>query len=384
MTITPLPVTGSSVVPGADAGVAPTQGIFAAVLAALVVDSNPQSPAVEAGSQATNPADSPLHGELAMDASPPAVGASFDGGDREIWRAPSEDAPPLESGALGLLVAGQAPAEAPCSAPQVAAPEGTTLVVDESPNESSQGSPAALDPELVNARVQGPVDGPGGEQAAPGNHDGEADDLGRPLPPPTAAASALEGAPAAPATVVSVPDGVGRADGPGRSEPTQTARILDQIAPGIARVSGRGDGIHRLQLRLHPADLGEVHLTVTVRGSRVDVQIAASAEARDALREGSAQLRGLLESVGRTTGQLVFRDLPVSSTPPVQPPNTHAEVAADAGGGSSDGSSGSSYAHDGGSTKHGSGRPAEPPSPSSPRSTAPTVNRGSSVLDVTV
>lgn len=90
--------------------------------------------------------------------------------------------------------------------------------------------------------------------------------------------------------------------------------VLAQVTPALARVVTRGDGEHRMMLKLHPADLGEVHLTVTVRGDHVDVEIAAGAQARDVLREGSAHLRSLLESIGRSTGQLVLRDLPVSAT----------------------------------------------------------------------
>lgn len=93
--------------------------------------------------------------------------------------------------------------------------------------------------------------------------------------------------------------------------------LIDQVTPVVTRMVSAGEGSHRMVLRLHPADLGEVHLTVTVRGDDVDVTVAAGPEARELLAEGGGQLRSLLESIGRTTGQVVFRDLPGAS--PVQP-----------------------------------------------------------------
>ena len=90
---------------------------------------------------------------------------------------------------------------------------------------------------------------------------------------------------------------------------------MDQVTPGVARLVSAGEGSHRMVLRLHPADLGEVHLTVTVRGSDVDVTVSASPEAREMLAEGSTALRSLLDSVGRTAGQVVFRDLPGAGSP---------------------------------------------------------------------
>ena len=89
--------------------------------------------------------------------------------------------------------------------------------------------------------------------------------------------------------------------------------VLDQVLPAVPRVVLRGDGTTRLSLKLHPADLGEVHLTVTVRGHEVDVTMAGGPQAREALAEGSSRLRGLLEGIGHTTGQLVVRDLPAGA-----------------------------------------------------------------------
>jgi flagellar hook-length control protein FliK len=95
---------------------------------------------------------------------------------------------------------------------------------------------------------------------------------------------------------------------------TQASAVLDQVLPAVPRMVQRGDGTSQLTLKLHPADLGEVHLTVKVRGESVDVTVAAGPEAKAALAQGSTRLRSLLEGIGHTTGQVTFRDLAVTTT----------------------------------------------------------------------
>ena len=96
--------------------------------------------------------------------------------------------------------------------------------------------------------------------------------------------------------------------------PAPVNPVVDQVAPVFTRMVSGPEGQHRMMLRLHPADLGEVHLTVTVRGDTVDVTVAATPEARELLTEGSSELKSLLDSVGRTADRLVFRDLPGTGT----------------------------------------------------------------------
>jgi len=97
--------------------------------------------------------------------------------------------------------------------------------------------------------------------------------------------------------------------------PANTAApVSGQVFPEVVRLVTRGDGTQRLTLRLTPENLGEVRIVVTVRDGGVDVRLAAGAEAQDALRHGSADLRRLLESVGATSTQIVVRDLPSGST----------------------------------------------------------------------
>ncbi len=181
-------------------------------------------------------------------------------------------------------------------------------------------------------------------------------------------------------------------DGAQGAAPTSAApatTVVAQVAPAVARVVTRGDGEHRMMLKLHPADLGEIHLTVTVRGDHVDVDIAAGAQARDLLRDGSAHLRSLLESIGRNPGQLVLRDLPSAQAP---------SSATTAGGaGPDNGSGAASYAGDGTGggdtgrdrpgTRAGAPRPeshSAPPGPASSRTTRTNGVLGGSALDVTV
>jgi hypothetical protein len=118
---------------------------------------------------------------------------------------------------------------------------------------------------------------------------------------------------------------------------TPATAVLDQVLPTLPRMVSRGDGTHSLTLKLHPADLGEVHLTVTVKNGTVDVTLAAGAAARDALRDGAGQLRSLLDVTGHTAGQLVIRDLPpsVAATPATAPTDgaLTGQTFADAGGG---------------------------------------------------
>lgn len=93
-----------------------------------------------------------------------------------------------------------------------------------------------------------------------------------------------------------------------------TGPVPGQVFPEVVRLMTRGDGTQRLTLRLSPENLGEVRIVVTVRDGGVDVRLAAGAEAQDALRHGSADLRRLLESAGATSTQILVRDLPGGST----------------------------------------------------------------------
>jgi flagellar hook-length control protein FliK len=85
--------------------------------------------------------------------------------------------------------------------------------------------------------------------------------------------------------------------------------VVDQVMNAVPKMLQRGDGTSRLTLRLHPADLGEVHVTVAVKGDSCNVTLAADERARAALGAGSERLRSLLAGLGHTSGEVVVREL---------------------------------------------------------------------------
>jgi flagellar hook-length control protein FliK len=133
--------------------------------------------------------------------------------------------------------------------------------------------------------------------------------------------------------------------------------VADQVFPQVARLVSRGDGVHRLTLRLHPADLGEVKVVLTVKDNVVDVTMHADAAAREALRDGSPQLRSLLELAGAGAGQLVVRELTTTSSS-ATPLGTH--------------QSGGQQSH--GQRGHGSDSPGRDPGHTAPGRSEPATD----------
>lgn len=225
--------------------------------------------------------------------------------------------------ALGLLLPGAwgASGSEPTGGQQVPGPgAGPGAGTVPAPAGHPAGHPAGQ-PQAGTTATEpgsGPVPGvplPTGAGVATGHPAAEAAATADPVPPapsvqptPVDATGAVT-APVAPET--------GAAEGPAPAAGPDPSPLLDQLTPVVKRMVSAGEGSHRMVLRLHPADLGEVHLTVTVRGDDVDVTVSASPDTRRLLADGSNQLRSLLESVGRTTGQVVFRDLPGSPVAPV-------------------------------------------------------------------
>jgi flagellar hook-length control protein FliK len=157
------------------------------------------------------------------------------------------------------------------------------------------------------------------------------------------------------------------------STPTATAHadpaspVAGQVFPEVTRLVTRGDGTQRLTLRLSPDNLGEVRIVVTVRDGAVDVSLAAGAEAQEALRHGSPELRRLLESVGAVSTQIAVRDLPTATTSAGQPAGTGA-AHLDASG------TGGQSRHDRAGEQHHAKTPAgnDAAGPSATRSRVPT------------
>ncbi len=284
--------------------------------------------------------------------------------------------------ATPVLPAGDAAASAP---PTATTPKAVTPA---EPAPAPTGSATTTHPAVDPAAPQAPADGTalpgvlvqGAGRTSETATQGAAVPATREPADATAPDRAPLGVPAPAAPVAAAVPAEAPAPAASPSSP-----VLAQVTPALARVVTRGDGEHRMMLKLHPADLGEVHLTVTVRGDHVDVEIAAGAQARDVLREGSAHLRSLLESIGRSTGQLVLRDLPVTAT----------SAAGPGAGGPGHEGGGASYAATGdgrrdqpdtrGGRQHPRthDQPLDRP-PATPRVSGRTTVPGASALDVTV
>ncbi len=129
-------------------------------------------------------------------------------------------------------------------------------------------------------------------------------------PPPSGAPVPAGGGPANRIHPTAGAGGAGRQPG----APGAHGAVPGQIQPQLLRLVSRGDGTHRVSLQLHPAELGEVRVTVVVKDGAVDVSLAAAPAAQDALRAGSDQLRSLLGGSGHTLGRLVVQDLPGTIT----------------------------------------------------------------------
>lgn len=107
--------------------------------------------------------------------------------------------------------------------------------------------------------------------------------------------------------------------------------VATQLGPEVTRLVSRGDGVHRLTMRLQPEALGEVRVTLTLRHGEVHVRLAAGDEAQRALAEGAPELRRVLELAGASDPRIVVRDL--SGTPGPTSPST---APAPGGGGGRD------------------------------------------------
>jgi hypothetical protein len=94
---------------------------------------------------------------------------------------------------------------------------------------------------------------------------------------------------------------------------TAPAAISDQVFGEITGLTSRGNGTHRITMKLQPEALGEVRVVLTVRDGAVHVRLAAGQEARAALLDGSPELRQLLEHAGATETRIVVRELPASA-----------------------------------------------------------------------
>jgi hypothetical protein len=76
----------------------------------------------------------------------------------------------------------------------------------------------------------------------------------------------------------------------------------------IAPLRLDADGVHRLTVNLHPADLGPVQVVAEIRNGTINVQLTGSTEAgTDALRNAIDELRRELEQSGFSNTTLDLR-----------------------------------------------------------------------------
>jgi flagellar hook-length control protein FliK len=104
-------------------------------------------------------------------------------------------------------------------------------------------------------------------------------------------------APAAPAATAAP------TSAPGVATPPAT-----QLVARIAPLRLDADGVHRLTVNLHPADLGPVQVIAEIRNGEINVQLSGSTEAgNDALRDALADLKRDLEDSGFSNCTLDLR-----------------------------------------------------------------------------
>jgi flagellar hook-length control protein FliK len=165
------------------------------------------------------------------------------------------------------------------SAPVITTPASSTAA---QPKPAETPAPSALAAKPESAPAHAVEDQPAPAPATPG-------------PGPSAAILA-------PATA-SAPD----ATAPAPITHPVTAQVFDKVAALVSR----GEGTHRITIRLDPEHLGEVRVVMTVRDGSVHVRLAAGErDTRTALADGSSELRRVLELSGAGETKVVVRELP--------------------------------------------------------------------------
>lgn len=243
------------------------------------------------------------HAPTGEASTPSATTAAAPVGSGTIGAAASA---PLATGEVTLAETPLAPVAGPGSpAPEDGTPGGVVGAVaseDTSsptpgPRPAPQGTAADAAPAEVGVGATGPSADPV-EAARPGN--GNA--AGTPLAPGVPTGEAQPAPPAAQTT------------GPAVAGPTAQAAattadpVAGQVFPEVTRMLTRGDGSHRLVLKLAPEALGEVRVVLTVRQGEVHVRLAGGDAARAALAQGAPELHRLLEAAGATSTQISVGD----------------------------------------------------------------------------
>ncbi len=102
-------------------------------------------------------------------------------------------------------------------------------------------------------------------------------------------------------------DAAGTAFAPA-SYTSTAAPVSTQLVAHIAPLQHGPDGIHRLTVHLHPADLGPVQLLAEMRAGTLHLKLVGGSEmAREALRMALPDLRRELTDAGVTTASVDVR-----------------------------------------------------------------------------
>jgi hypothetical protein len=95
------------------------------------------------------------------------------------------------------------------------------------------------------------------------------------------------------------------------------AQVVNHLLP----LATAPDGIHRLTVHLHPAELGPVSVTADLRGNQIHLHLAAATDiGREALRAALPDLHRELQSAGFDTASLDVRHEPPAHQQPGQQP----------------------------------------------------------------
>ncbi|CAA9401154.1 flagellar hook-length control protein FliK, partial [uncultured Nocardioides sp.] len=122
------------------------------------------------------------------------------------------------------------------------------------------------------------------------------------LQAPLSAAPAAPPAPVAPVLTAPVHGG------PSHVPDQVTAQVFPEIGRLALRASSAGEGVHRITLNLHPETLGDVRVTLVVRGGEMKVSIHAATEAGRIMADSLPELRRLLTAAGAGDASLAVRD----------------------------------------------------------------------------
>ena len=328
MSITPLAAgpTALSVAPASDVGGGAADGSFAGLVAALLGQAPAGAVEPESGLRgAGEPVDDAIT-ETDEESGDAPVDPAADATVTQV--VPSGWTP-----ALGALV----PLVQPAEVARPVATDGPAMVATAAAVTGAEDGPggAAFTPLPTPPSYDGATPPPAPVTAtAPATTDvatGPASDV----PTPVVDSSSTAGADAAPtapsatpsattpapdpqpvapvATPVATPSATPPAAAP--AEGARPAPVVSQVLPEVTRLVSRGDGMHRLTMRLQPEGLGEVRVTLTVRDGQVDVRLTAGDDARRALIEGAPELRRVLEMTGATETRILVRDLDGSAAP---------------------------------------------------------------------